>query len=228
MKGFSVLRCWSMLLIVAAILAACAAPTPTTTPTQPPALVATPTKAPTATPTKRPLVKVVWAGPAVSTAHLPVWVAKGAGYFPEEGLDVDWVFAGSGAKGVAAVIGGSATWASAASPDLISAISQNQPIQAFAGLTIGQLREIVMRKDVAQAKGVTEKSTLEEKVKALRGLRLGATSPGSGTDYTLRYILMEYGMDPERDVEIVYVGSPAGLVAALNQGSIDVFANNDP
>ncbi|MBI2862736.1 MAG: ABC transporter substrate-binding protein, partial [Chloroflexi bacterium] len=102
-----------------------------------------------------------------------------------------------------------------------------QPIQAFAAWYIGEIRELVMRKDVAAAKGVTPKSNLPDKLQALRGLIIAATSPGSGTDYGIRYLLTQYGLDPERDVQITYAGSAKNVTAALRQAAIDVGSVSD-
>ncbi|MBI2861824.1 MAG: ABC transporter substrate-binding protein, partial [Chloroflexi bacterium] len=220
-------RSLTLAVALTLLLAACAALSPTATPTTVPVAAATSTKAPTATPTKRPLVKMVWVGADFSTSQLALWVTKGKGFFVEEGLDIDWVQTGSGAKAVAAALGGDSTVTSAASTDVVTVVSQGQPIQAFAAWYIGEIRELVMRKDVATAKNVTPKSSLPDKLQALKGLKIAAMSPGSGTDYGIRFLLTQYGMDPERDVEITYVGSADNILVALRQGSVDVGSTND-
>ncbi|MBI2861672.1 MAG: ABC transporter substrate-binding protein [Chloroflexi bacterium] len=205
----------------------CAAqPAATATPTRPPeaAPTASPTKAPTPTPTKRPVVKVQVGIAAIAGAsYFSVLAAAGKGYFEQEGLDIDWVALGSGAKSLAAVLGKSVPIGLAAAPEVIAAVAQGQPIKAFATQATGEHGDVTIRKDVAEKKGITERSSLADKANALKGLRIGATSPGSGTDYAIRYLLNKFNVDPERDVEITYVGA-ANLVPALRQGTIDVMS----
>ncbi|MBI2862003.1 MAG: ABC transporter substrate-binding protein [Chloroflexi bacterium] len=217
----------ALLLATVSIVAGCAAPAPTATPTPPAAAAATPTptKAPTATPTKRPLTKatLTYSSPDVAV-WLLTWVAQGKGYFREEGLEVDLVDAGSGTKILAAVLGGDSHFGTIATPDVIAAVAQDQPVQTFAVARLGHTIDIVMRKDVAAQKGITEKSPLMDRIKALKGLHIGASSPGAATDYTIRYALGLGGIDPERDVELTYLGTDAARNAALKAGSIDVLS----
>ncbi|MBI2862733.1 MAG: ABC transporter substrate-binding protein [Chloroflexi bacterium] len=215
------------IILLATLLAACAAPAPTATPTSPPAAAPTPTKAPTATPTKRPLVKtsIIFAG--FFTSYMPAWVARGKGYFEDEGLDMDWVVQSGGAKALAAVVGQSAPLGMVAAPDIMSAVDQGQPVQSFVVLSIGQQVEMIMGKEVAEAKGITEKSPLTERVNALKGLKLAASSPGGGTDLGMRYLLNKYNIDPDRDVEVTYLAA-AARNEALYRGAIDAMASTQP
>ncbi|MBI2862407.1 MAG: ABC transporter substrate-binding protein [Chloroflexi bacterium] len=211
-----------------AILVGCATPAPTAAPTTAPIAAPTSTKVPAATPTKRPVIKVVAAVPLFNSVSQTTWVvAKGKGYYIEEGLDIEWVVTGSGAKAIAALVGQSAHISTGAAPEVISAIAQGQPIQVVALGTVGQPEELVISKDVAEAKGVSPKATLEEKAKVLKGLKFAASSPGSGADAALRYVLIKYGIDPDRDVEISYVGLPA-TIPALKAGSVDATMASSP
>ncbi|MBI2862020.1 MAG: ABC transporter substrate-binding protein, partial [Chloroflexi bacterium] len=169
------------LILSLALLVSCAAPAPTATPTQP-AVAVTPTKAPTATPTKRPITKLTLAYADVSTSYLPAWVARSLGYYEQEGLDIDWVQTGSGAKALAAVVGGSAPVGYTAASEVMAAISQGQPIQVIGSLMLRGSQKLTIRKEVAAAKGITEKSPLTDVVKALRGLTIATSSPGRGGD----------------------------------------------
>ncbi|MBI2861558.1 MAG: ABC transporter substrate-binding protein [Chloroflexi bacterium] len=222
-------------LVLSLMLTACAAPAPTATPTSPSTAAATPTKAaptptkaPTATPTKRPVTKVeVVQSSLTSITYAPAFIAKEKGYFLEEGLDVSWITAGSGAKALAAVIGRSAQIGQAAGPDLVNAVAQGQPAKVFAQLGKGVPGWVIVSKTIADQRGITPKMTLEEKGKAVKGLTFTATSPGSGTDFQLRYFLRKAGLDPDRDVNITYVGSDA-MLAALEQGAVDGVSHTAP
>src|SRR6202035_1583800 len=64
----------------------------------------------------------------------PVYIARGAGFFAEEGLDVDWVNVGSGTKQAASVMGGSAEMTPLALMHAIKSQSEGADLVAFANL----------------------------------------------------------------------------------------------
>lgn len=58
----------------------------------------------------------------------------------------------------------------------------------------------------------------EEQVKTmadLKGRSLYATGKGSTPEYTLRYLLTQAGLDPDKDVEILWQSEPAGVVSLM-------------
>jgi NitT/TauT family transport system substrate-binding protein len=87
---------------------------------------------------------------------------------------------------------------------------------------------LVMDPEVAEERGVTRDSPLAERYEALRGLRLGVTSPGAASDRYLRYYLREAGLDPEKDAEIIAIGDGSSLLAALETDQIDAYQLSPP
>ena len=148
-------------------------------------------------------------------------IAEKAGLFKEQGLDDEIVYAGSGSKATAAVIGRSADIGATSLGDIIGAIDQGQDIKIFAGLVTRPTGAIVINKSVATRLGIDEKTPIEQKVQAFKGLKFAVSTPGSGTDTQLRYVLSLYGLDTERDVEILTTGSVAASLAAYAQGKAD-------
>ena len=70
--------------------------------------------------------------------------------------------------------------------------------------------------------------SLDEKIKRVKGVRIGITSPGSSTDEFMRTIMLVRGMDPSRDVQLQPIGIGAPMVAAMQAGSTDGFAFMSP
>ena len=62
----------------------------------------------------------------------------------------------------------------------------------------------------------------------LKGLKIGISTPGASTDVTLRFLLREAGLDPQKDVTIVPVGDPTTALAALKNGLIDGNMSVEP
>ena len=69
---------------------------------------------------------------------------------------------------------------------------------------------------------------IAQRFAALRGLRLGITSPGAATDVYMRYYLRRAGLNPDRDAQIIGAGSGANLLAALRTRQIDAFHLSAP
>ena len=165
--------------------------------------------------------KVTIAQSSNSLAFSPVLLADKRGFFQERGLQTEIVLAGSGSKAAAAVIGGSAQVGSTALADMVGAVEKGQDIRIFGATLVSPGGAVVLKKSVAQKVGVTENTPVEQRVKALKGLKVSISTPGSASDTNLRYVLSAYGMDPERDVSIVNTGSVENALAAFAQGAAD-------
>jgi NitT/TauT family transport system substrate-binding protein len=85
-----------------------------------------------------------------------------------------------------------------------------------------------MHKDVAQAKGITEKSPLADKLKALRGLTIGTTQAGSLTANLAAYTLRKAGLVPQQDATVIPIGSGLTWLAALEQRKVDAALMSPP
>ncbi|MBI2862412.1 MAG: ABC transporter substrate-binding protein [Chloroflexi bacterium] len=208
---------WLLALVsVSSLIAlpACAAP------------AATPTKAPTATPTKRPLTKVTSVTSSNTLIDMPALIARAKGFWPEEGLDVDWVVTGSGSKALAAMVGGSADFSfQSFTPEVVKVIDSGQKIKVVAIFQQRGVEILALNKKIAAERGVSQKSSLADKAKALKGLTLATFSPGGSTYQLLKVVLAEGGLDPERDVTVTFIGDIGAVVAAMSQGQIQGFSH---
>ncbi|MBI2201763.1 MAG: ABC transporter substrate-binding protein [Armatimonadetes bacterium] len=87
---------------------------------------------------------------------------------------------------------------------------------------------LVVRRDVVQKKGVGPGSPLAQRFGALKGLTIGITTPGAAGDTYTRWMLKQAGLDPVKDVNIVQIGTPDALQAAMGQGRVDAFMLSAP
>ncbi|MBI2862043.1 MAG: ABC transporter substrate-binding protein, partial [Chloroflexi bacterium] len=221
--------------IAATLLAGCAVPSPTAAPTSSPAAAATPTKAAptptkaaTVTPTKRPLVKAVWALSSFgSLSHVVSYVAEAKGLFRDEGLDVERIASGGGPATVAAVVGGSADFGTLSVESSIGAIAGGGPALIIAH-TNSAPSMVTLRKDVAERLGITEKSPLEDRARALKGLTITSVSAVGSTGRLARLLMQSVGLDPDRDAEFTYISQGSAQVAAMQQKRVDVISANPP
>src|ERR1041384_530119 len=138
-----------------------------------------------------------------------VWVAKEAGLFKENGLDVQLIFIGSSSIVTQAVIAGdvpiaimsgsTAVGSQLAGADLVIAAStKKDPAQAF----------------LVAGKGISQPAQL-------KGKKLAVSRLGASSDFILRVILKKLGLVPDKDVAIIQIGSSPVRMAALANGTAD-------
>lgn len=160
--------------------------------------------------------------------YTPIYVAQAEGFFEEENLEVESVVVSGGSNVVASVLSGDAAVGATATSSIIEAVGQGREVKSFAGLMNQYASNIVIKESIAEQKGITEASSVEEKVRALEGLNIGITSPGSGTDTLIRYLLEDNGLNPDRDASLVPLGGGSEILAAFNQDDIDAFSLSSP
>lgn len=160
--------------------------------------------------------------------YLPRIIALEKGFFKAEGLDVTATDIPGGPKAMAAVIGGSGEIGNLAYFHVMKAVQKGSDLVAFACPLNQWPMAYLMKPDMMQKKGITINSPVDEKIKAMKGLKIGVTSPGSGTDVIPRAFLKNRGIDPEKEVFIVPFGPIGAGVAAFEQGKIDVFQWSSP
>jgi ABC-type nitrate/sulfonate/bicarbonate transport system substrate-binding protein len=132
-----------------------------------------------------------------------------------------------GVASVNAVIAGSADFTIGTGPVFLRAAAQGQRLLAIANLVDRPLVEMVMRKDVAAAAGITEKSSFADRAKALNGKTIGIQGVGSIVHAWERLVASRAGLDVEKDVRIAPMDPPA-MLPALENKAIDGYATSLP
>ncbi len=89
------------------------------------------------------------------------------------------------------------------------------------------LVELVLRKDVADAAGITESTPIAERAKAMKGKTIGIQGVGSIVHAWQRLITNRGGLDVEKDVRIAPMDPPA-MLPALQNKAIDGYATSLP
>jgi ABC-type nitrate/sulfonate/bicarbonate transport system substrate-binding protein len=139
----------------------------------------------------------------------PLDAAVKLGDFKAAGINLEITDFSNGADGIAAMLGGSLDIFQGSYEHVLRQVENGLDVKAFAMVSNQQGYKVVIRSDAPYTK-------LED----LKGKTLGVTKVGSLSDTTLRKILKEVGIDPERDVEIINTGLGATVVAALDSGNV--------
>jgi ABC-type nitrate/sulfonate/bicarbonate transport system substrate-binding protein len=207
----------AVLVSVIGILAiACGGSTPaaTTAPTVAASQAATASAAPKDSPMTC-CKKVVAAYSNVSADDWVMWYAFEKGIFKERGLDVDMQSISGGAQTSAALL---------ANQIQIGQFGGSEALSGVAGgadlVIIGNMAPVYPYILYAQKAIKT--------VADLKGKKVGVSNKGGSSDIATRAALKANGLDPDKDVSIVAVGSHANRTAALLNGSIDAGVDDPP
>jgi sulfonate transport system substrate-binding protein len=160
--------------------------------------------------------------------YLPVLTAKELGYYDKEGIDVTVTATSGGSKALAAVTGGGANIYVGAPSSALHAREHGAPVTVFGAVMTQYSSNIAIRRDWAKKFGITEKSSYKDKLKALKGITIGITSAGSGTDQLVRFLAKQAGLRPDRDMTITALGSGQAMLAAFSQNRIQGFSHSAP
>ena len=147
---------------------------------------------------------------AISATQSGFYLAKDAGVFEKHGLFVDPVYVAGGSRVSQAIIAG----------EFAVALAGGNIV--FANLAGGDIVTVGGIVNVPSFYLYVQPSIKRQE--DLRGKALGITRYGASTDFTLRYLLKKWGLEPDRDVKILQMGGQpeifAGMQAGVIQGGI--------
>src|SRR5690348_7684276 len=146
-------------------------------------------------------------------------VAEDQKLFEKHGFSAQVVVLNGDSGTIPALVSGSVEFAMSTSTPLLVANKKGGKLMAIAPIASFP-EQIVVSKKVADAKGITASSSLESKVKALKGLNIGILDVGGGLQYTLYSVIDQYGMK-HRDVNLVAIKPYSSMISALVAGRID-------
>jgi NitT/TauT family transport system substrate-binding protein len=150
-------------------------------------------------------------GTSASPSHLPVWVAKDAGYFEKYGFNVEPVQIRGGSLITLAIITGNLPFSGAGAESVIAARAAGADVILLACPVDVDPVYLITRPEI--------KSAAE-----LKGQASAVTRYGSTTHFYLRTALRHVGLNPDRDMTILQLGAGPEMVAALEAGRIAAAA----
>ena len=166
-------------------------------------------------PAQAQLTKLNVAYSAISGDALPAWIAKDAGIFEKNGLDVQLVFFTGGTTAVMALVSTDTPIAQLAGAAVINSVMAGSD----AALVVGGVTSLNY-----YLLGRPEIKTAEQ----LRGGSVAISRFGSSSDFIARYALQKVGLTPGKDVTIVQIGSTTARVDAALTGRVQATVVNPP
>ena len=150
-------------------------------------------------------------GTTASPSHLPVWVAKDAGLFEKNGLNVEPVQIRGGSLISLAIITGDLPFSGAGAESVVAARAAGGDVVLLACPVDADPVYLITRPEIKSAQD-------------LKGQASAVTRYGSTTHFYLRAALKHVGLNPEKDMTILQLGAGPEMVAALDRGAIAAAA----
>jgi len=164
-------------------------------------------------PTKAP-VKLTVSYSNVIASNLPVWVAKEAGIFSKNGLDVELALIES-TKGIAALLSGDTKVAHIGGSEVLSAAAGGADLVIVGGTVPVWPYVLIVGPEI-------------KKPEDLKGKKLAIAGVGGSYDIAARVLLPKLGLKPDEDVFILAAGSVANATAALASGQVQATLSQPP
>ena len=173
--------------------------------------------------------KVIVTHSTKSFAFLTYFAASAMNYFDDMGIEVEEIRTGSGSKSLAAMVSGDAHIYLGSTASAFKSRAKGVPVRLIAPVVTQLTSSIVVTGDWAKSHGITKDSPLEDKMAALKDARIAISGPGSGSDQAARYVIAQAGFNPDRDTQLVAMGSNATTyMSAMQAGQIDGFSTSPP
>jgi NitT/TauT family transport system substrate-binding protein len=164
-------------------------------------------------------ITVAVGGVANQIDKLPYAIALNKGYFTQEGLEVESIAFGSGAKGLQALVAGGADATQGAYEHTIRMQTKGIDLTCL-GMFARYPGNVLM---VVKSKANEIKS-----IKDLKGKKIGVSSPGSASHNFVAQLLERSGVK-WKEASYIGVGIGSSAVAAVRSGNeLDAIVNLDP
>ena len=151
----------------------------------------------------------------ISVSIWPAIVADQKGFFAAEGIRVDMISAGASARSLQQVAAGSAEIGSSSMVDTIRGIGAGAKVKIFLNSLAVGTHSLIAAKTVRT-------------VGDLRGKRVMTGGPGDITNLWWGATARHFGLDPAKDVDLMFSGSTTARLAALAAGAIDATVLSTP
>lgn len=154
------------------------------------------------------LVKVMSGYGSTDGGAAILWFAKETKLFEKHGLDVVLVGMGTGSVSLRALIAKDLEIASLSGSGLVQAALQGADTVLISALINGFVFKVF---------GAPEISSPAQ----LKGKKLGVSRYGATSDFAVRLALKKWGLNPERDVNILQIGTSQDAVRAMQSKMLD-------
>ena len=169
------------------------------------------------------LKTLVIAEPVHNLGYAPVYIAADQGFFKKRGLDVSMLQAANGSH-VTALVSGQ-VWGNIGGPEsnAMANVGKADPLKTICNLVNRANLYLVARK------GLAPKSSSKADLAAFfKGKKFALGRHGGTPDLLGRWLVVEVGLNPERDIEVVNQADMAAVLAMVKNGAVEVAITQEP
>ncbi|HEX5021568.1 MAG TPA: ABC transporter substrate-binding protein, partial [Candidatus Binatia bacterium] len=130
------------------------------------------------------------------------------GFFTKRGLNLTMLYVTSGVITSQTITSGSVQVATTTATDALRAMSAGAPMKIIM-VNIDRFQHLFVARP--EIKGP----------KDMKGRKIAVSSYGAFSDIQTRFVVRQWGMDPDKDVQILQIGNSAARAAALASGGVD-------
>jgi NitT/TauT family transport system substrate-binding protein len=154
------------------------------------------------------LKKINWGVTSLSAGNWIPWIAKEAKIYEKHGLDVELILLRGSGQTSAALLGGSIFASPVALPTVMLADLSGADLINVAHTVPGVQTKMLVKPEIKRPED-------------LRGKRIATSSLGSLGDFLFKYLLRKHGLDPNREIVWLSIGTPPERLQALFTGAVD-------
>jgi ABC-type nitrate/sulfonate/bicarbonate transport system substrate-binding protein len=130
------------------------------------------------------------------------------GFFTKHGLNMTMLYVTSGVITSQTITSGAVQVATTTATDALGAMAAGSPMKIIM-VNIDQFQHVfVARPEIKSHKD-------------MKGKKVAVSRYGAFSDIQTRFLVRQWGMDPEKDVQILQIGNSAARSAALASGGVD-------
>jgi len=163
----------------------------------------------------RPLRKVQVGVPSISMGNIIIYFAKDAKIFEKYGLDVEPVAVNGSGVASKALISGSVQMSPIATPTVINSVLSGSDMVILSHTMPGVIQYLMARPDIKRTEDIKGKS-------------IGVTPYGGLSDFLVRYLARQKGLNPDKDFALLQLGTDNDRFVALQQGRIPLSTLSHP
>jgi NitT/TauT family transport system substrate-binding protein len=147
--------------------------------------------------------------------YMPYYIALKKGYFQKYNLDVKQTFVQGGVLALRGLQTGDFQFITTLPESVITGVSEGANVKLIGTLDNQSMFSIYVTKDIKDTKD-------------LKGKIAASMVPGNGMDIQLQYWLKKQGLEPNKDIRIIYSGDNAERLRVLEQGHAQVTILSSP
>ncbi len=166
--------------------------------------------------------------PVHALAFYSIYVAQDKGLFAAQDIEMEVIATQGDGPDVDALISGSVDFTASTPNRLLTAYAQGKPLKAVMSVVNRFTNYCYINKAVADKVGFRADQSVDDKLRRLKGLTIGGTRPGAMTYVLGVQYLKRAGLEPQRDAKVIGIGGGPALLAALENGQIDVACFASP